>query len=104
MWKIEKSLSYRVGKRSFLEEGGTWTVSQRQEQVEGTEQGARPEEMSGSKWEEYSEDTETRWHRKAGGAECSLPSISRQCGSSGFAWGLQRGVCPVNVGRWEDEL
>lgn len=31
---MEKSLSDRAGKEGFLEEGGTWTVSQKQEPVE----------------------------------------------------------------------
>lgn len=58
-WTMEKSRSDRAGERGFLEGGGTWTVSQKQEQVAGTGQGAGTEEMSGSKWEASPEDTET---------------------------------------------
>lgn len=46
MWTwMEESLRNRTGKRSFQKEGGSWTVSQKQEQVGRTEQGAGPEEV-----------------------------------------------------------
>lgn len=95
MWtrRTGKSLSDRAGTRAFLE-GGAGTRSQKQEQVAGTEQGAGPEEMPGSRREAPPEDTA---HRKAGSAENHRhPPLGR--GSSALAWGLRLGICSLNVG------
>lgn len=96
MWtrRTGKSLSDRAGQRAFLGEGGAGTRSQKQGQVAGTEQGARPRESPGARREAPPGDTA---HRKAGSAESHThPPLG--CGSSAVAGGLLRGTCSLDVG------
>lgn len=95
MWtrRTGKSLSDRAGQRAFLGEGGAGTRSQKQGQVAGTEQGARPRESPGARREAPPGDTA---HRKAGSAESHThPPLG--CGSSAVAGGLLRGTCSLDV-------